>query len=252
MRVSQDVLAVLDRATCEGNTLSLAALGQLDRKLYTAANKALEAAGGKWSRKAQAHLFDGDAAEAIEPIILTGEIVSVRQELQQFYTPADLAARVITAADLKPGLRVLEPSAGRGALAAPAFLAGCLVHCVELDDRNVHLLASTAFEQVVHGDFLECDPTEGVYDRVVMNPPFTKGQDIRHVMHAARFLKPGGRLVAIMSSTITFRKGRLFDEFRTFLDLHRASVIDLPAGSFRESGTGVNTVLVSFNALEGL
>lgn len=246
MRVSQDVLVVLDRATCEGNVLSLTAVGKLDRKLYTDTNKALEAAGGKWNRKAQAHLFEGDAAAAIEPIILTGEIVSVRQELQQFYTPADLAARVIAEARLIPGLRVLEPSAGRGALAAPAFLAGCLVHCVDLDDRNVHLLASIAFEQVVHGDFLKSEPTEGVYDRVVMNPPFTRGQDIAHVEHAMRFLKPGGRLVAIMSGGILFRAGRQAAFRQRIMDLG-GTIAALPADSFKASGTNVATCLVTLD-----
>lgn len=254
MRVSQDVLAVLDRASCEGNALSLAAVGQLDRALYAATNKALEAAGGKWNRKAKAHLFDGEAATAIEPIILTGEIVSVRQELQQFFTPPDLAERVIAEARIEPGMSVLEPSAGRGALAAPAFLLGAAVDCFEIDPRNVHILASVAYRAVIEGDFLDFDPDqdlENAYDRVVMNPPFTKGQDIHHVMHAARCLNAGGRLVAIMSASITFRQGRLFDEFRSFLDQHSASVVELPPGSFKSSGTGVNTCLVSFDAAAG-
>ncbi|GEP09865.1 methyltransferase [Methylobacterium gnaphalii] len=250
MRVSQDVLAVLDRATCEGNALSLTDLGQLDRKLYTDTNKVLEAAGGKWNRKAKAHLFDGDAAEAIEPIILTGEIVSIRQELQQFYTPAILAERVISEARIEAGMSVLEPSAGRGALAAPAYLLGALVDCVELDPKNVHLLASIAFNSVLEGDFLavDFDPDfDDGYDRVVMNPPFTRGQDVRHVTHAVQFLKPGGRLVAIMSASIRFRQEPLFAGFRAFLDQHNATVEDLPVGSFKASGTGVNACLVSFD-----
>lgn len=256
MRVSQDVLAVLDRATCQGNALSLAAVGQLDRALYTATNMALEAAGGKWNRKAQAHLFEGDAAEAIEPIILTGEIVSVRQELQQFDTPSDLAARVIAQARIGRGLAVLEPSAGLGALALPAAAAGGRVMCFEIDAKRAEALvkasanATARLDMVVALDFLQQHP-ESTYDRVVMNPPFTRGQDIAHVMHAARFLKPGGRLVAIMSASITFRQGRLFDEFRAFLDRHRASVVNLPAGSFKASGTGVSTCLVSFDVTGG-
>lgn len=246
MRISQDVLSVLDRATCQGNALSLAALSQLDRKLYTDTNKALEAAGGKWNRKAQAHLFDGDAAEAVEPIILTGEIVSRKTELQQFDTPPDLAARVISAARIEPGMRVLEPSAGHGALAEPALDLHAQVDCVEVDPARVEALRNIGPFGLACADFLGEKPAP-VYDRVVMNPPFTKGQDIRHVMHAAKFLKPGGRLVAIMSSTITFRRGGLFDEFRAFLDFNRASVVDLPAGSFKSSGTGVNACLVSFD-----
>lgn len=56
MRVDDEVLAVLSRAETNGFELKLT--GQLDRKLYERTNKVLEAAGGKWSRKAKAHIFE--------------------------------------------------------------------------------------------------------------------------------------------------------------------------------------------------
>lgn len=75
MRIENDVLTVLARAQTDGNALRL--VGQLDRKLYERVNKVLEAAGGKWNRKAKAHLYEGGAAEAMEQIILTGEARAV-------------------------------------------------------------------------------------------------------------------------------------------------------------------------------
>lgn len=249
MRVPPEVLAVLDRATCEGRALSLAALGQLDRKLYVATDKVLRAAGGQWSRPARAHLFDGDAAEAIEPIILTGEVISVRVELQQFYTPPALARRVISEAKIAPGMTVLEPSAGLGALAAEALLAGAAVDCVELDPRNVRILCSTPYAGVVEGDFLRQGASSS-WDRVVMNPPFTRGQDIRHVNHARKFLRPGGRLVAVMSNGFTFRNRAVDLEFRDDLSRIGATVEHLPAGSFRSAGTDVNACLVTITVPE--
>jgi len=250
MRVSPEVLAVLDRATCEGRALSLLALGQLDRKLYADTDKVLRAAGGKWSRPARAHLFDGDAAEAVEPILLTGEVISVRQELQQFYTPPALARRVIEEARIAPGMMVLEPSAGLGALAAEALLAGGAVDCVELDPRNVRILCSTPYASVVERDFLRQGASRS-WDRVVMNPPFTRGQDIRHVNHARNFLKPGGRLVAVMSAGFTFRNRGIDLEFRDDLTRIGATVERLPAGSFRSAGTDVNACLVTIDMPEG-
>ncbi|MCJ2104731.1 methyltransferase [Methylobacterium sp. E-041] len=244
MRFSDQVLAVLDRATIQGNSLSLTALGQLDRKLYTDTNKVLEAAGGKWDRRAKAHLFEGDAAEAVEPILLTGEVVSVRQELQQFYTPPELARRVIAEAQIAPGMMVLEPSAGRGALAAEALMAGATVDCVELDPRYVHLLCSTPYEAVVQGDFLKQGASRA-WDRVVMNPPYAKGQDIQHVQHAWRFLKPGGRLVAIMSTGFMYRTRGNDLAFRDDLQRAGAKVEILPEGAFKASGTAVRTCLVT-------
>lgn len=246
MRVSQDVLSVLDRATCDGNALSLVALGQLDRKLYTDTNKVLEAAGGKWNRKAKAHLFEGLASEAVEPIILTGEIVDRKQEFQQFDTPPELAALVIARAEIAPGMVVLEPSIGLGNLAVPAMERGGSVVGYEIDlsrANRAHVAVLTA--RITLADFLAVEH-EPSFDRVVMNPPFTRDQDVRHVEHALGFLKPGGRLVAIMSSGVTFRRGRAA-AFRERVAAMGGTIEPLPADSFKASGTSVNTVLVTID-----
>jgi hypothetical protein len=47
-----------------------------------------------------------------------------------------------------------------------------------------------------------------------MNLPFAKQDDIRHVLHALKFLKPGGHLVAIMSASTMFRANKLATDFR--------------------------------------
>ncbi|MGX7708002.1 methyltransferase [Methylobacterium sp. Gmos1] len=249
MRVSSDVLAVLDRATFAGNALSLAALGQLDRKLYEATNKALVAAGGKWNRKAQAHLFDGDAAEAIEPILLTGEVTSRKIEFQQFDTPEMLARQVVARADITDGMTVLEPSAGLGALARAARDCHGAVTCVEIDEKRFDALRQVAggcLGTLVRGDFLKAVPQHPLrqFDRVVMNPPFTRDQDIAHVRHAAQFLKPGGRLVAIMSGGITYRTRGAAPAFREWVASLGGSIERLPENAFAESGTNVSTALV--------
>ncbi|EDR2800677.1 SAM-dependent methyltransferase, partial [Salmonella enterica subsp. enterica serovar Havana] len=54
MQISTEVLNVLSRCRAEGNFLFLA--DQLDRSIYVKTNKVLEAAGGKWNRKEQAHI----------------------------------------------------------------------------------------------------------------------------------------------------------------------------------------------------
>ena len=245
MRVTPDILAVLSAAECDGPALRLT--GKLDRSTYQTVNRAIEAAGGKWSKKAQAHLFDGDASEAIEAILLTGEVTAAKQEFGAFFTPRPVADRVITLAALEPGQAVLEPSAGHGALAAPALLAGCIVDCVEILEKHVRVLCSTAYNAVVHNDFLKIDPWPQ-YDRVVMNPPFAKRADIAHVRHATRFLKPGGRLVAIMSAGIRFRQDRLASEFRDFVAERGGEFENLAPGAFKESGADVNACIVSFGA----
>ena len=228
MKVSTNILAVLDRAETEGNALRLT--GQLDRKLYFDTDKVLKAAGGKWDRKQRAHLFDGDAADAIEPVILTGEIVSARQQFGYFPTPtpAPIAQRVIDHARIEPGMRVLELSAGRGALTLAAVRAGAVVDCVEI--------------QPEHANALTTDPRP-VYARVVMNPPFARQADITHMLHAYKALRPGGRLVAVMSAGVAFRETALTREFWALLKDVDGWIEALPDDSLKESGTGVRTVL---------
>jgi len=81
------------------------------------------------------------------------------------------------------------------------------------------------------------------YDRIIMNPPFSKGQEARHVAHAYRFLKPGGRLVAVTSSMAGERSNKVDKQFREWLDAVGAEEAPLPEGAFKEAinSTNVNT-----------
>lgn len=251
MQVSTEVRAVLSAAVMEGAALKLT--GQLDRKLYTETNKVLEAAGGKWNRKAGAHIFDGDASEAIEPILLTGEYRRTKQDFGQFDTPEALAARVAEEAGIESGMMVLEPSAGIGRLVQAALDRGAhSVVAYEVDEKRARGMESAFYDTrcvaVRWADFLKLDITglysDDRYDRVIMNPPFAKQADIAHVLHAWQFLKPGGRLVAIMSAGVTFRQDKKAADFRAFVDAHGGTIELLDPGAFKESGTMVQTCLV--------
>lgn len=245
MRVSDDVLAVLSAAKTDGNALAL--VGTLDRSLYERTNKVLEAAGGKWNRKAKAHLFDGAADEAIDQIILSGEI-AVPQDFGFFPTPPDIVERVLDLADIKPGMQILEPSAGHGAIAVAAAQRGAGVHMCELLPANVQKLEALGLGGTLHhADFLSLKPNPA-FDAVCMNPPFGKQADIKHVMHAHQFLKPGGKLVSVMAAGVLFRTDRLTTQFKEFVDQQGGSFEELPDGAFKSSGTMVRTVIATIPA----
>ena len=167
-----------------------------------------------------------------------------------FVTPPDVVLRVMAAADVQDGHRVLEPSAGTGALALACGLrADCSVYCVEINheladglrarDKYPHSLS------VTQADFMEYQAPDGGFDRVVMNPPFEKGQDRDHVRRAYGMLKPGGRLVAIMSVGPFQRDSYADHDFRGWLGWLDHDLEPLPANSFKVAGTGVNTNLVT-------
>jgi len=131
---------------------------------------------------------------------------------QLFPTPPELAKRMMNAGQIMAGQRILEPSAGTGNLIT-AIRDRCTGHdcfrlvAVELhlgliaglkDLRNRSLYANEQNFQIIDGDFLEIEGLElRSFDRVVMNPPFENGLDIKHIQRARSYLKPEGLLVAI-------------------------------------------------------
>lgn len=142
-------------------------------------------------------------------------------------------------------LRILEPSAGTGQLANRCRKYGAIVDCVEIQPHLAETLATSGV--VYNQDFLALAPeTTGLYDVIVMNPPFDRERDIDHVIHAAKFLKPDGCLVAVMSAGTEFRETRKSVAFREFLASKNGQMFDMPLGSFAEVGTYVNTVVVKF------
>lgn len=148
--------------------------------------------------------------------------------------------------------RVLEPSAGTGVLADMAKRNGASeVVCVEIQEGHAYELTRKGY-QTHCKDFLSLDPSEtGLFDCVVMNPPFDRGRDCDHVQHAMKFLKAGGCLVAVMSARAEYATDKRHKAFHKMvdkcgtLDWGRGKWFDLPAGSFAHAGTNVNTVILA-------
>lgn len=249
MKIRNEILAIISSGECDGPNFRLTT-GTLDRKVYQEVAKVLDAVGGKWNKRAKALVFEGDAEDAIEQLLLTGEVVRVKQKLGQFDTPSALVTMMIGMAKVRDGMRALEPSAGVGSIACEMARAGADVMAYEVDHKRCAALVTAlrkclGHNMVVEADFLGVDPSP-LYDVVVMNPPFANRDDIRHITHAARFLRPGGRLVAVASASVSFRQDKRAVNFREFVDGRRGTIEPLPEGSFKASGTGVNTCLVTF------
>jgi len=262
--IDVEISEILSRAECEGDKARIKET--LDRKTYEKVNKVLVALGGVWNRKEQAHIFtvfdsaeDAVAGTIIGDALTVGEYVDPKQEYQFFETPQDVIDLLLEAAEISFGMTVLEPSAGLGAIAESARNAGGKVECVELNQKMADSLIKKDFA-VTCEDFLELVPPkpgmlkeagqeerwiEPRVDRVLMNPPFSRSQDILHVKHAYEWLKPGGRLVAVMGLGWTFRSDRRAVEFRDWLDEKNGNLFEFVGPVFRESGTGVRTVYIS-------
>ncbi len=217
--------------------------GQLDRGVYVAFNEAVEALGGKWNKnpKIRGHVFAADPSEDIEALLLTGEY-KTKFAGDFFQTPPELAQRMVAWA-VRPDDLVLEPSAGHGRIATEALkIAGDQgVICIEIDAARALKLPAGC--DVRCCDFLGVSPFP--VDAVVMNPPFSKSQECAHILHAMKFLRRGGRLASVASNGVTFRETAAYKELRATL-AEGGDIEQLPPGVFREEGTGIPTVLITW------
>ena len=159
--------------------------------------------------------------------------------LDFFPTGAAATAAAIDAAEIQPGMDVLEPHAGMAHIAdAIREQTGVEPDVGELSNARRELLEAKGYN-LVGSDFLEFQGKQ--YDRIVMNPPFSDGRDIQHVQHAYGLLKPGGRLVAIVGEGAFFQSNKRAEGFREWLDERGATNEKLPDGSFMDPSLPVNT-----------
>lgn len=227
---------------------------RFSRERYVELAEVINNAGGKWCRKAKGFIFKG-SPEAFRRALASGETVNVQQVTQFFPTPADVAYKMVQMANLNGGAYVLEPSAGRGAIALQiqneSRNRGLGVTCtmIEKEASNcgalINEFSGTTGWHVLQRDFLECTPPGSTiaYDAVIMNPPFTRGSDIKHILHAWDFLKRGGKLVALCANG-----PKQNEMLRPFCESLGGTWEVLPAGTFKDSGdkgTNIETVLLT-------
>jgi hypothetical protein len=168
-----------------------------------------------------------------------------------FPTPAKIVNIMIDKGDIQRGHIILEPSAGKGnivdGLKKLPFYDELAIDVIEPVPSLRNILELKGYN-IVASDCLEAKIDDPFYSRVLMNPPFEKGADMDHVQHCFNmFLRPGGRLVAIMSEGSFFRSDKKATGFREWLSQYDHTVTKLDAGEFYESGTNIPTRLVVIN-----
>jgi predicted RNA methylase len=172
-------------------------------------------------------------------------LVGTKPGIDFFPTPPPLAQRMVQLANVNPGEHVLEPSAGKGDIADAIRSAGGKVDVVELSNTLRAVLEAKG-HKLVGTDFETFEPTEP-YDAIVMNPPWSGGADVRHVMRAYDMLKPGGRLVALMSMHASFASDKASVAFRGWMEELGASSEKHGAEDFKSQwmSGGIPSWLVS-------
>jgi len=232
----------LSHCTVSGNVIFLPNIKEYQMLDYQEVRKALLNAGAKY--KNNSFVFPNDAQQYIDRIT-EGENVNIKKEFQFFATPSELAKDLVFYADLKQHDTILEPSAGQGAIIKEINkVCDVVPDCFELMNINRNVLAnSEAKFNLIGFDFLEV-PKSKKWSKIIANPPFTKNQDIDHVNKMYNCLSNGGRIVSIMSTSWTTGNQKKQVQFREFLENVNAEVLDIPKGTFKESGTMVGGKIV--------
>jgi hypothetical protein len=262
MTLSRAALDVLQGAVADRTMIRTPII--TDRGTYIEVHQVLPrlAGGGHWDPRERAFMYQRDPRPDLQT--LTGTVVlpppsAYRdKELSYWPTPPELATELIDGLDLADGMRVLEPSAGDGALvrALRAEYLDAAVHitAVEPDPvRRTYLRRNGSVGMHVWDGTLEdyaafAEPAGIRFDAVVMNPPFTlPGQRYAWAEHLALAwdrLLPGGRLRAIVPASLEFGRQRPVAAVRALITDAGGSWRKTGTGAFRMSGTDVHTLIV--------
>ena len=175
-----------------------------------------------------------------------------RDGLDFYPTPEPLAFKMVEWAGIRPYERALEPSAGDGSIARylPDHADRTIIEpSADLLSRAQLRAVGARPVQSTFEDFHIVNK----FNAIVMNPPFGSGGKtaIEHLAKAARHLKPGGRIVALIptgpAADKRFDAWHYSDESK---GLWLAADITLPAVTFERAGTTVLSRVVIFDKID--
>jgi len=203
-----------------------------------------EGTGGKALDKATTHSiseFEKAKTHYFAQAKVTGRR-DQREGTDYYATPEPIGLKMVEFADIKPGEKVLEPSAGHGAISRylPEDTMRTLVEPSSSLASRAALTSPGA--RVVVDRFENLDTGANKFDAIIMNPPFGSGGKtaIEHLEKAAKHLKNGGRIVALLP-----RGGAADKRMHAFMQSDAAkglrTVADfyLPPVTFERAGTGI-------------
>jgi predicted RNA methylase len=161
--------------------------------------------------------------------------VSLSTKFNYYPTPDILVDVVQELAEITDSCTILEPSAGTGSLLKG--LNKDNIKCVELNEILAEILKSSKYNCTC-SEIENYEPKER-FDRIIMNPPFQKRLDAKHILLCFnKFLKENGILVAIHSHGILSNTDKYSKEFqdlcRKYAVYHKSYV----SGLFKDSGKG--------------
>lgn len=171
-----------------------------------------------------------------------------------FPTPKSICGQMIGCVNWSKVKTVLEPSAGKGDICDA--IADYMKHrnygnkididCIELDE-NLRFVLKGKNYRVVYDDFMTYQ-TNKKYDLIIMNPPFSNGDE--HLMRAIEMQEQtGGQIVCLLNSETLLNPYTNLRKLLLKKIKEHAAIVHYLKSPFKkaERRTNVNVALVCFN-----
>lgn len=183
------------------NVYELRSRYSMDKHVFEKVVQTLEACGGEHLRHGDFY-FPYEFMDIKDHLVIHGTIPD--QKAYQYYaTPHELAERMALWADIDDHHTCLEPSGGQGNLAC--LMAG-KVTVIEASDLHCKIMKKKGLTNIVCGDFLKWAKGAPLFQRILMNPPFSQGRAEVHLETAAGLLEKNGVLVALVPVSLQNKK----------------------------------------------
>lgn len=218
--------------------------------------------GGHWSEAHKSFVFIKEVStkiiqEAIQKannqIPLSKEQIE-REKLQSYFTPLNIATKMQQLAHISDNDIVLDPSAGTGNLVNGLKVPKENIFLVEPNSEFCKFLRKSGYVNVIQSTFEEalCKKVlPNNISKILMNPPFSKQSDLKHILLAYRLLNKGGTLVSIIGKNslwerdINNQKSPTLEKFIEICKLSKFhQIVNLEPASFEKSGTICDTCMI--------
>ncbi|EGR4213946.1 hypothetical protein DDN60_15530 [Vibrio cholerae] len=208
---------------------------------YVKIKSLLTEAGGKY--RANGFDFSDRSAREILLKLTVGKVVkAIHKDYGFFATSEEWSNKVVGVLKClsKQDAKIFEPHAGQGAIADAVRKYGIEPIVNELWSKNAEKLKEKGYSPFTR-DFLELNPSDigGCVDAICGNPPWGNRVDIKHFLHSLTFLKPGGEISMLLSSSAVDNiKVKAVRDFNELLKQQNAVINRVPRNSFENTSVG--------------
>lgn len=223
----------------------------------------MESYGGRWNERCKGfkfNEFDDEKLKSIKADLSAGfvnlsEEKRTRERDAFFPTPVKVVDKMIETANLKPDSIMLESSAGTGRILDEAKKVINSVDnfvVIEMNSERQRILRDKGYKVDFNGTFEDSLKDSEILkkikncDKVVINPPFKNDSDVKHLLISYMFCADNADVVSILQENSLYydrQIHRVFKEFLSLIGKDAYEVVSLPAGSFKDELTTVDTVI---------